>query len=203
MNESLLRTFCESRHRKLIVAIVTTLAGLVVLVPLVDDYFDKRESRRTLMEDLDRAHQTERTLPAFEKRVAELEESVKQLEGRTVSDASVSQYRTNFLEMVRKAGCQMRRLEVGASAHRPWLVDDDPLQATSPTPTADKTPFQLERRSLNLSVDGDMANIHNLLEQLEQDKTIAYPRRVQLHASGGRGASATLELELWLFALTR
>jgi hypothetical protein len=48
-----------------------------------------------------------------------------------------------------------------------------------------------------------MANIHNLLEQLEQHKTIAYPRRVQLHSAGGRGASATLELELWLFALIR
>ena len=203
MNESLLRTFCESRHRKLIVAIVTTLAGLVVLVPLVDDYFDKRESRRTLMDDLDRARETEKTLPAFEKGVAELEERVSQLEGRTVSDESVSLYRTNLLEMVRKAGCQMRRLEVGASAHRPWLQVDDPLQPTAPSPTAKQTPFLLERRSINLSVDGEMTSIHNLLEQLEQDKTIAYPRRIQLHSTGGRGASATLELELWLFALSR
>jgi hypothetical protein len=203
MNESLLRAFCESNHRQLIVAIVTTLAGLVVLVPLVDDYFDKRESRRTLREDLDRARETELTLPAFEKRVAELEATAQQLEDRTVSDALVSQYRTNLMEMVRQAGCQVRRLEVGGSAHRPWLEEDNPLQATAPTPTANKTPFQLERRSLNLSVDGEMATIHNLLEQLEQDKTIAYPRRVQLHSAGGRGASATLELELWLFALIR
>jgi hypothetical protein len=203
MNEKLLRNFCESNHRKLIVAIVTTLAGLLVLVPLVDDYFTKRESRRTLMDELDRARQTEKTLPTFEKRVAELEEGVSQQESRTVSKDSVSLYRTNLLDMVRKAGCQMRRLEVGGTAHRPWLEEDDPLQPIAPMPTAKNTSFQLERHSINLSVDGEMTSIHNLLEQLEQDKTIAYPRRIQLHSAGGRGASATLELELWLFALSR
>ncbi len=41
MNESLLRNFCESRHRKLIVAIVTTLLGLAVLLPPTDDYLTK------------------------------------------------------------------------------------------------------------------------------------------------------------------
>jgi hypothetical protein len=155
------------------------------------------------MEELDHARETERTLPAFEQRLKSLEADVAQLEARTVSDGEVSRYRTNLLEMVRKAGCQMRRLEVSPSTHRPWLVEDDPLQLTAPDPTAKKTPFQLERRSLTLSVDGDMTNIHNLLEQLEQDKTIAYPRRVQLHPAGGRGAMATLEVELWLFALSR
>lgn len=203
MNESLLRGFCESRHRLLIVAIVTTVVGLVVLVPLVDDYFAKRESRRTLVEELGRARETERTLPAFEQRVMRLEGDVAQLEARTVGDGSVSQFRSDLLELVRKAGCQMRRLEVGDSSHRPWLAEDDPLQPTAPVPTAQKTPFELERRSLNLSVDGEMTNIHAFLEQLEQEKTIAYPRRVQLRAAGGRGALATLELELWLFALRR
>lgn len=203
MNESLLRAFCESRHRQLIVAIVTTVTALAVLVPLVDDYFDKRESRSTLTEELGRARETEKSLPAFEKRVAEMEEEVQALRERTVSDESVSQYRAELLELVRKAGCQMRRLEVSPSTPRPWLESDDPLQATAPVPSAKKSAFQLERRSLNLSVDGEMTNIHNLLEQLEQDQTIAYPKRVQLHAAGGRGATATLELELWLFALSR
>ncbi|MCH7750746.1 MAG: hypothetical protein IH898_01120 [Planctomycetes bacterium] len=203
MNESLLRKFCESRHRKLIVAIVTTLFGLAVLWPFTDDYFDKRESRRTLMDDLDRARQTEKFLPAFEQRVVELEEKVSLLEGRTVSAESVSQYRTNLLEIIRKAGCQMRRLEVGTPTRRPWMRDDDPLQSTAALGVTDKTPFQLERRNIKLSINGEMTSIHNLLDQLEKDKTIAYPHRLQLHSTGGRSTSATLELELWLFALVR
>ena len=203
MNESLLRNFCESKHRKLIVVIGTTLFGLVVLWPSTDDYFDKRESRRTLMDDLDRARRTEEFLPAFEQRVVDLEEKVSLLEGRTVSAESVSQYRNNLLEIIRKADCQMRSLEVGTPTRRPWLRDDDPLQSTAALGVTDKTPFQLERRNINLSIDGEMTSIHNLLDQLEKDKTIAYPRRLQLHSTGGRSTSATLELELWLFALVR
>jgi hypothetical protein len=203
MNESLLRNFCESRHRKLIVAIVTTLLGLAVLWPVTDDYFDERESRRTLMDDLDRARQKEMTLPAFEQRVAELEEKVSLLEGRTVSAESVSQYRTNLLKIIREAGCQMRRLDVGTPTRRPWMRDDDALQSTAALGVTDKTSFQLERRNINLSIDGEMTSIHNLLDQLEKDHTIAYPHRLQLHSTGGRTTSATLELELWLFALVR
>lgn len=203
MNESLLRNLCESKHRKLIVAIVTSLFGLVVLLPLTDDYFDKRESRRTLTDDLDRAYQKKEILPAFEQRVAEMEEKVSLLEGRTVSAENVSQYRSNLLEIIQKSGCQMRRLEVGTPTRRPWVKNDDPLQATAASGAADKTRFQLERQNISLSIDGDMASIHNLLEQLEEDKTIAYPQRLKLHSTGGRSNSATLELELWLFALVR
>ncbi len=203
MIESLLRNFCESSHRKLIVAIVTTLLGLAVLLPLTDDYFDERESRRALMDGLDRARQKEKILPAFEQRVAELEEKVSLLEGRTVSAESVSQYRTTLLEIIRKAGCQMRRLEVGTPTRRPWMRNDDPLQSTAALGVTDKTPFQLERRNIKLSINGEMTSIHNLLDQLEKDKTIAYPHRLQLHSTGGRSTSATLELELWLFALVR
>ncbi|MCH8841254.1 MAG: hypothetical protein IH831_11400 [Planctomycetes bacterium] len=155
------------------------------------------------MDDLDRARQKEKNLPAFEQRVAELEEKVSLLEGRTVSAESVSQYRTTLLEIIRKSGCQMRRLEVGTPTRRPWMRNDDPLQSTAALGVTDKTPFQLERRNINLSIDGDMTSIHNLLDQLEKDKTIAYPHRLQLHSTGGRSTSATLELELWLFALVR
>ena len=203
MIESLLRNFCESRHRKLIVAIVTTLLGLAVLWPVTDDYFDERESRRTLMDDLDRARQKEKILPAFEQRVAEFEAKVSLLEGRTISAESVSQYRTNLLKIIREAGCQMRRLEVGTPTLRPWMRDDDPLQSTAALGATDKTPFQLERRNVNLSIGGEMTSIHNLLDQLKKDNTIAYPHRLQLHPTGSRSTSATLELELWLFALVR
>ncbi len=203
MIESLLRNFCESRHRKLIVAIVTTLLGLAVLWPVTDDYFDERESRRTLMDDLDRARQKEKNLPAFEQRVAEFEAKVSLLEGRTISAESVSQYRANLLKIIREAGCQMRRLEVGAPTLRPWMRDDDPLQSTATLGVTDKTPFQLERRNVSLSIGGEMTSIHHLLDQLKKDNTIAYPHRLQLHPTGSRSTSATLELELWLFALVR
>ena len=204
MNDSPLRLFCESSHRKLIVAIVTTLAGLVVLLPLTDEYFDKRESRSTLAEELDRARETERTLPEFEKQVAALIEEVSKLEARTVSGSSLSQYRTRLLKVVRESGCQLRSLEPGEPTYRPWLSEDQPLVTPAVGgKSMNTTPFRLERRSIDLLVDGEITNIHRLLEELETDDVVTYPQRLRLNAAPGRGTKATLEMKLWLFALTR
>jgi hypothetical protein len=203
MSESFLRKFCESKHRKLIVAIATTLLGLLVLLPVTDDYFTKRESRRTLTDDLDRAYDTEKLLPAYEQRVVEIEEKLSSLEGQTVSVKTVSQYRTKLLEIIRDTGCQMRRFDVEAPTRRPWMQDDNPLLRTANPSARKKTDFQLERHNINLSIEGDMTSIHKLLDQLDKDESIAYPRQLQLHSNRGSSTAATLEIELWLFALIK
>ena len=204
MNESPIRRFCESSHRKLIVVIVTTLVGLVVLIPLVDDYFDKKESRRTLADELDRARQTAKTLPTYEKRVVKVTGELNEFEARSVSAQTVSRYRSKLVDLIRGADCQVRRLDVGTPTLRPWLEQDHPLTKPVAVGTAaKKTPFTLERRSATLLVDGTMDQINGLLEQIHEDETFSYPRRLDLHSSGRRGESVTLELELWLFALGR
>ena len=203
MNESPLRMFCESRHRKLIVAIVTSLVGLALLLPLSDEYFDNRESRRTLTDDLDRVQKMEDTLPSFMKRAASQEAKVQELEGVTVSEASIASYRDAILEMVRESGCQMRNLQAGQPTTRPWLKDDNPLIKQVKATKKNKTPFKLERRSLSLLVDGDMTSIYEFLTRFEEEKKTAFPHKVRLTNATGRGGTATLEMNLWLFALTR
>lgn len=203
MNDSPLRAFCESRHRKLIVAIVTTLVGLAVFTQLSDDYCDNRENRRILSDDLDRARQMERQLPKFTKAVALQEAKARELEELTVSDASMTAYRDRILEIVRQSGCQMRTLQAGQPTTRPWLKKDDPLVKQVKANKKNKTPFQLQRRNLSLLVDGEMANIHKLLALLEEQQSTAFPHRVTLSAASSRSGNATMEMNLWLFALTR
>ncbi|NOY43197.1 MAG: hypothetical protein GXP26_15360 [Planctomycetes bacterium] len=204
MNESLIRKFCESSHRKLIVVIATIAIGLVVLIPLVDEYFDIKESCRALADKLDCAHQTAKTLPDIEGQVLRLTGELRELEKRAVSEKGVSQYRRKLVELIRSADCRVRRLEVSQPTLRPWLENDDPLQQIVPKGMAvKKTPFTLERRSVLLLVDGTMGNVRSLLEQLHKDKALAYPSRLDLRTNAGRGGSVTLEMEMWLFALGR
>ena len=204
MNDSPIRKFCESTHRKLIVVIVTTLVGLVVLTPLVDEYFNNKESRRALTEELGLAQETAKRLPAFEKRVAKLAEEIGRFEKRSVSQDSLSQYRSRLVEMIRDSGCQVRRIDVSAPTLRPWLENDNPLKKPTPgNATAKHTPFVLERRDVALSVDGTMENIRGLLDKIHEDDTFAYPQQMKLRAAGRRGGSVALDLELRLFALSR
>jgi len=153
---------------------------------------------------LNRAHRTAKTLPKYEQRVAQLDKDLAQLELRTVSQDSVSRYRSKLVDLIRKAGCKVRRLDVAAPTLRPWLENDDPLKRTVVTGAkSQKTPFTLERRSVVIVAAGSMADVHGLLDQLQKDATFAYPRRLKIHSASQRGESVTLELELWVFALAR
>ncbi len=204
MNESPLSKFCESRHRKLIVVIVTTLFGLLVLIPLVDDNFDKRESHSTLNEDLDRARQTAEGLPEIEQQVAAVLEKLEAIESRAISSNSVSSYRSKVVDLVRDAGCQVRRFDVGTPMRRTWMKQDNPLETTvSKKMKNTKTPFSLEKRNVVLLVDGSMESVRELLGQLYKDDSLAYLHRMEIHSASRGSEQVTLQIEMWIFALGR
>ena len=204
MNESPLRRFCESEHRWIIVAIVTTIFGLLVLFPLVDDYFDKKTGHAALAEELVTAQLTVETLPKLEEQVAQLSEELALIESREISAEDVNRYRSELVELVRRKGCQVRRIDVSKPAIRPWHKQDDPLKnAVSGGETKNKTPFSLERRSVVLLVDGTVGSVQDLLKGIYEGKTFAYPRRLQLQSTNANDDKVTLELEMWIFALSR
>lgn len=203
MNDNLARKFCESRYRWPIVATATALFAVTVLLPQADDYFDKSTTRNSLADDVAAARDTAKSLPNFERRVADVEGRLAALDVRAVDEAGLPRYRSRLVEIVREAQCQIRRIEVGPTTTRPWKLDDEPLTETPPPATPDTaTPFSLERRSVLLSVDGAMPAIHDLLDRLEKERIIGHAHRVQLQSASGSGSTVTLEIELWLFALT-
>jgi hypothetical protein len=204
MNETIVRRFCESPRRKLIVSIVTILLGLAIITPLVDDYFNKKESRRTLAEELDNTRRTAEQLPTLEKQVAAVVEQLATMETRSVSEETVSGYRTRLVEMIRDSSCQIRRLDVATPVRRAWKVGDSPLAEGNKSDSSGKaTPFSLERRSIQLSVSGKTHDLYSLLEQLQKDNTLAHPQRIEFHSDGQNGESVSMELEMLLFALSR
>ncbi|MCA9262008.1 MAG: hypothetical protein KDA61_22475 [Planctomycetales bacterium] len=200
--EPLARAFCESPRRSLIVASVTTLVALVLGVPLADELYDKKMRCDALAEELVRARQTAEALPAFEQRVGALTGELASLEAREISEESLAAYRSKLVDIVRASGCQIRRIQLGSESARPWLEGDDPLQR-APAAGAKPTPFTLQRRSLVLSVDGSMGEVHDLLQRLEKEATLAHPRSMRIQPASRGGSSVTMELELWLFALAR
>ena len=202
MHDSLIRKFCESRYRWLIVATATLLVALAAVLPLVDDFFDKRTSRSDLASTLEEARRTAAQLPAFEKQVAEVRRQLTALEVRTVDESSLPQFRSRLVDLVRESGCQIRRIEVSLPAKRAWMNPDNPLAETQPTSGA-ATPFSLERRNVILAVDGAMTAVQDLLARLEKEQHLGHPRRLNMQPVSGSGETVTLELELWLFALSR
>lgn len=203
MNDSLIRKFCESRYRWPIVATATLLLGLVALLPQVDDYCDKRNSHNVLTEDLDLASETADSLPKFEGQVAELAQKLDRLEARAIDDQKIGEFRNQVVDVARKAGCQVRRIEVANVVSRPWKENDRPVAGKRIPVIGRATPFVLQRRSVVLTVDGPMASIHQLLVKIQEENTLAHPHRLSLRSSSRSGMTTTLEIELWLFSLRR
>ncbi|MAT69765.1 MAG: hypothetical protein CMJ58_09595 [Planctomycetaceae bacterium] len=174
-----------------------------MVYPLADDYFDERSKHADLRAQLADAETTAAALPAEELQVAELTTQLAALEQRTMDEESVAAFRSRLIELIRASGCQIRRFDVGAATARPWTKGDHAIDdAKKPTQSA-PTPFQLERRSVTLAVDGPITAIHSLLESIENEKQLAHPRRLQLSAGNRGGTTVMMELELWFFALTR
>ncbi len=205
MNESVLRNFCESRYRRLIVIIGTLVLGLAVTIPLVDDYFDNQESHAALTEELVCARQTTERLPQFREKFSELNRQVAELEARSVGEASLGNYRSQLVEVVRESGCQMRRITVSNPSRQAWLENDTPLRTTRSAgrEKPKTTPFVLERHSIVLAVDGTTTSLNALLEHLQSDSKFVHPHRLTMNTTGQEGTKVTAEIELWLFALTR
>jgi hypothetical protein len=54
-----------------------------------------------------------------------------------------------------------------------------------------------------LTVDGNLPAVQDLLARFEKEQTLTHPHRLQMQAVSAGGETVTLELELWLFALSR
>jgi len=204
MNDTLVRKFCESPHRKLITAIVTTLFGLLVLIPLVDDYLANRDNLSTLIDDLGRAQSTAEGLPRLEKEVGKVIAKLAEAESRSVSGDSLGMYRNKVVGLVNAAVCQVQQFNVGAPVVLPWMKGDSLLeQKVVKSAKTGKTPFVLERRNVVLLVDGSMANLKELLKDMYEDDTMAYTHYVELKAASRNREEVTLQIEVWLFTLNR
>src|SRR5688500_12924428 len=85
MNEEAVRKFCEYRHRPLIVIAGTFVAGLLLVLPLVDVYYAGRNEKTALEGELDSARSMASN-SSLDARVSEKLAQLAALEARTVND---------------------------------------------------------------------------------------------------------------------
>jgi hypothetical protein len=178
------------------------IAVLAFVLPLVDQLYGNLARCAELQDELARAESTAKSLSAWEERLAETAEQLAALETRAVSEATLAEYRSRVVDLVRTSGCQIRRIDIGPAVARPWQTEDHAVR-TDNAPGQEPTPFALERRSLTLVVDGTMQALYDLLDKLDVEADLAYSRSLRMQPGNRQGKAVTLELELWLFNLTR
>jgi hypothetical protein len=204
MIEQTLRRFCESKHRKLIVIAGTFIVGLVLVIPLVDVIRAGRDERETLLIELDSARNVAAELQRFEGRVGEKLAELKVFEANTVDEESLPALRGKLVDLAKETGCNIRRLNVGGVASRPWKPGEDPIAQTPDKKTTEEGPsFQLQWRPVSLSLSGTSASLRSMVERVAASGMLMHTKSLEMFPSSPTRQTLTLDMELWYFTLAR
>src|SRR5437667_10473463 len=112
--DSVLRQFLESRYRRWIVIILTLLTAVAVGWPAADDYFALRDRTNRLNASLETTRTTVADLPKIERSFKEKTDRLQRLESQLADERGLNDFRAWVVDQIRQAGCQMRKVRVGA-----------------------------------------------------------------------------------------
>ncbi len=204
MIEQALRKFCEFQHRKLTVIGGTIIVGLLLVMPLVDAIRAGRDEKEALLTELKSARSLVSDLQAFEGRVNEKLAQLKSTEGRTVDDASLPFLRGKLVDFAKETACSIRRLNIGSVGSKIWQPGHNPLANTSDNKLNNaNSNFVLEWRPVNLSLNGNSANLRSMVERLASSGMFMHIKSLEMYPSSPKRESLTLDMEIWYFTLAR
>jgi hypothetical protein len=176
----------------------------VLVLPIVDVYYAGRSENMALRGELDSARRIAAGMEQFESRVAEKLSQLADLESRTVDDESLPALRSKLVDLAKGAGCNIRRLSVGAVSSRPWTGDDDPIAPKAEAKISEsKSGFELAWRPVSLSLSGTSANLRGLIERIAASGMLMHVKSLDMYPSSPSRQTLTLEMELWYYTLTR
>jgi hypothetical protein len=203
MIEQALRSFCEARHRSLIVIAGTFVVGLVLVLPLVDSLSAGHDEKEALLAELDSAKTVAAGLKSFESlvktKLAELDVEV----ARTVDDESMPALREQLVDLAKETACSVRRITVGAASSRAWKPGENPIGPAEQKQTETTSPFKLEWRPVSLSLTGTSDSLRNMLERVSASGKLVHTKSFEIYPSNPTRQILTLDLELWYYTLAK
>jgi hypothetical protein len=203
MIEQALRTFCEAKHRTLIVIAGTLVVGLVMVLPLVDAIRTGHNEKEALLAELDSAKTVAAGLQQFETQVTEKLAELDVQVARTVSDETMPALRETLVDLAKEANCSVRRITVGAVSSRPWSPGDNPVGPVTVRPNDPPSPFKLEWRPVSISLSGATSNLRMMLERVRQSNMLVHAKSFEMYPTGPNRQSLTLDMELWYYTLAK
>lgn len=198
--------FVANERRWLIVIVVTFVLALATWLPQVDLLLADRSERSAMEAQLAESQKTVSQLPLYEERRVEETEKLAAFRERQVDETTLADLRSWIVTTARQAGCQVRRIDIANPISRDWLADDGPLETPTKQQLKDKrskTPFQLQTRSVALSITGTTVEVMSLLKALDTEDWLMHKQSVEIRPTAGESRVIQLDVNLRYFALVR
>lgn len=197
------RRFVEHPKKRIFVTTVTGLILLAFVWPAVDEYSAINGRRKELEDNLATALETSSKLHDYEALLTRQQSLNEDITNRVMTEQRVEQLRTEIVQLVRDAGCGLRRIRLGEPRERTWAKDDNVLQTRTVADKSKATPFVLRTRQFGVSVTGPMANVSQLLAELNRRTYLMHAAGFTMQKSDESDETVELELELLLIELAR
>lgn len=165
------------------VIIVTSAILLATLLSVVDQYDSRAAELDAAQARLTEATREARELPKLKDEAARVTGQLAMAETALVGDHEAGPLRHRLVEAARRAGLQIRRIEVGNAAPTEWPAAN-PTTRKNENRKANKAvePYVPRRRSIRLTAVGTMESIRSLFEGIRATEKTMRLEKCRLHA---------------------
>ena len=184
MSENKLRTFLNNPGNQILVFCCTTVLSMLCISPFATAYLEARSERVHSDTVAAQLEQLKTSVDQLDVRLQETQAEAKDLRSRAVSENDVEEFRNTLMELVRKADCRLRGLNVGEQAARRWMEGDDALSGADHFDTAEFDPvptdYLLHTQNIDLVVSGRFEGVNRLLTSIQRLGRLAHTRSLDI-----------------------
>jgi hypothetical protein len=200
--ETLLRALVEHPRRGLFVIILTCGLALLLIWPVVDEYFALVEESAELERSVAQAQREVSAARNIEQAASARASELAALRQQTLAAKDVHAFSSQLVELTRNAGCQLRRIDLGEVQRRKWGDDDHPLRPQA-IASGKETPYELHTQRVTLSISGPLESVQSLIGKLYALEKMVHTQSLQLRPTDDSRSEVSLDLELLFFDLQR
>jgi hypothetical protein len=194
----------NNRNNRATGAILASISLLVIIlfaVPWVDEYLRLRGDAAKLTELENRSAELRERNEQLDRIDKRLTSSLEELSSRSIDPTKTEHVREEIVEIVRKAGGRIRRLEIPNGERRNWAIDGDQVKNGTMPIYAEESEFDLHTHTVELQVDGSLQSIQTILREITNQGWLMTTKELSMAPTSVRESPLSLELRLVLYGL--
>lgn len=191
----------NNRATGAIVASVSLLVIIIFAVPWADEYLRLRSDAAELSELEGRFTELKVRNAQLDRIESKLTSKLEELKARSIDPPKTEMVRETIVEIVRKAGGRIRRLEISNGERRVWAVEGDNARDTAMPIYAEESSFDIHTHIVELQVDGSLKSIQTILEEVTNQGWLMTTKELNITPKAVLESKVSLELQLVLCGL--
>lgn len=191
----------NNRATGAIVASISLLAIIIFAVPWVDEFLRLRRNAAELKVLETRFSELSERNAQLDRIETKLTSNLNDLNSRSIDPSKTEVVREAIVEIVRKAGGRIRRLEIPNGERRAWATDGDSVLNSTIPIYAEESTFELHTHTVELQVDGSLKSIQMILQQVTDQGWLMTTKELTITPTTVIESPVSLGLQLALYGL--